>query len=746
MKFKTKGHGFSLIEVMVALLVLALGILGVSKLQGTFIRNSSDANQRTVAASIAQQKIDDLKSFTKLSSGYTWTGALAVATPLIPSQEVAYAHITGDSNLATYTETGGLILPSASITVGPMVYSLNWTVQDYWHTAALSVPTSTEPVPAPDRSDFKRVTVTVGWNDETGVAQSVSLDTVVDAYAPALTALADNSANGGVPPKVSFNPGVAPEIVYTDQGDIGGETGIRRESTTPSITVSQNKQFVNYDVSFVTYNSNNIQLKAEDFRFVNCTCKQEAADSTITYLPATLELAMDDTIFINKFDKDSTDFKVSSGKKRGTRINTGPSGQQSSDCDICCRDHHDMNGPSNPDTLFDPFRPTADYNATTGDHNHYFPDGSGVLQLANTVGNTYLEACALVRVDGVLRVTQDFNILSVKTMPESFLLDSAGFINYKDFKQNYLLAYAQQLDNYNSFPAQEIGHVADSATPSIKYILNDPASASVVSFDNEPDLDSPALAVGDTDNLRAKTLYTRYIPTDLMAKLKEVVDVGTTWLDVSNLLPFYDPDGTLIAQTNEDTSAWGTDEPTQVSVNQAGLLTALAATSASGAIATATRADSMTGFTNTRPIDLNDEDPLYLTSDEMIVVVDGSVAPTPPTNVRVTVTSSGASGINPNSVSVVGSNGATCGLEANKVKYVYICSFNSGNGKLIVSDYNDSYKDRGNDVVVNNKACLAGETFTVTNDGTLAEVSTIIYSGVAPSDKIVNIVLQATGC
>ncbi len=744
MKFKTKGHGFSLIEVMVALLVLALGILGVSKLQGTFIRNSSDANQRTVAVSIAQQKIDDLKSFTKLSSGYTWTSALAALPPLVPAQEVAYAHITGvdDVNaLTTYTETGGLILPSASITVGPMVYSLNWTVQDYWHTAALSVPTSTEPVPAPDISDFKRVTVTVGWNDETGVAQSVSLDTVVDAYAPALTALADNSANGGVSPKVSFNPGVAPEIVYTDQGDIGGETGIRRESTTPSITVSQNKQFVNYDVSFVTYNSNNIQLKAEEFRFVNCTCKQEAANSTVTYLPATLELAMDDTIFINKFDKDSTDFKVSAGKKRGSRINTGPSGQQSPDCDICCRDHHDMNGPNNPDTLFDPFRPTDDYNA--GDHNHYFPNGSGVLQLANAVGNTYLEACALVRVDGVLRVTQDFNILSVKTMPESFLLDGAGFINYKDFKQNYLLAYAQQLDNYNSFPAQEIGHVADSATPSIKYILNDPASASVVSFDNEPDLDSPALAVGDTDNLRAKTLYTRYIPTDLMTKLKDVVDVGTTWLDISNLLPFYDPDGTLIAQTNEDTSAWGTDEPTQVSVNQAGLLTALAATSASGAIATATRADSMTGFTNTRPIDNNDASSDYLTSDEMIVVVDGNATPTPPVNVKVTITSSGVSGINPNSVSVAGSNGATCGLEENNVKYVYICSFSSGNGKLVVSKYNDSDKVTG---VVNNQACLAGETFTVTGDGTLAEVSTIVYSGVAASAKTVNIVLQATGC
>ena len=60
MKRITKSHGFSLIEVMIALLVLAVGILGISKLQGTLIRNTSDANQRTVAVSVAQQKIDDL--------------------------------------------------------------------------------------------------------------------------------------------------------------------------------------------------------------------------------------------------------------------------------------------------------------------------------------------------------------------------------------------------------------------------------------------------------------------------------------------------------------------------------------------------------------------------------------------------------------------------------------------------------------------------------------------------------------
>jgi len=738
MNYKTKNQGFSLIEVMLAVLVLGVGILGVAKLQGTLIRNGSDANQRTVAASIAQKKIDDIKSFSQLRSNYTWADALALAGNL-PQTEVAYEHITGDGDLTTYVETGGLILPSASIIVGSTAYSLNWTVQDYWHTTgALSAATTTEPTPAPLTSDFKNITVTVGWVDETGATQNISLNTVVDAYAPSLTELSDNSQSGGTPPRASYTPGVAPDIVYTslDGGD-------KRESTAPQISISQNNQYVEYDFSVITYDSNNNILKQEDLRQINCTCQQQASDSE-TFLPVSMELADNDSIFINKFD--STDFKViSGGKNWGTPITTGQYGQQSDNCDICCRDHHDKTGPNDPDTLFDPFRPITDY--TNGDHNHYYPDNNGQLQLANDAGDLYLEACLLVKVDGIFRVAQDLNLLTVKTMPESYLLGS-GFTQYKNYKEDYLLAYAKQLDSHDSYPAQSLGHVTSST--SIKYLLNDPSSASVVTLTDEPDLVSPALSIGDTKNLRAKTLYARYIPSDVFSKLKELVDNTTTWLDISRLVPFYDPDGTLIAQTNEDTSAWGTDEPSQVIVDQSGLLTALSATSASGTFITATRADSTTGFTNTRPIDPNDGDSNYLTSDKMAVVVSGTSSSTP-INQILTITSSGNSAVDPKSVSLDGSSGASCGLQANNVKYVYICSFSGGAGVITISDYNGSSGNGNNATVIDNKVCLAtsdAPTITVANDGTETETSTIIYSGLTNPTvgKRVHIALATETC
>jgi len=754
-----KNRGFSLIEVMIALLVLALGILGISKLQGTLIRNSSDANQRSVAASLAQMKIDDLKSYVLMNRADVDGDGLIEDTAddawqagLLTTQQ-SFSYIASnqggaaDSSPDNAGDFNRSQLINGDLTFQNYIFNLSWTVGDYYFDDADADPLTPEvasTTPSGD-IDFKTVEVTVTWDDEWGAQQQVVLSTVIDSYAPAITSFADNSNTGGDAPRVTYTPGTAPDIVNIDVGDLDGNSGVKRETSTPEITVSQNQQFVEYDFSVVTYNSNNELIKQEDFRQINCVCEQESTNVD-SYYPATMELAFDETTYINKFDEDSVDFKVS-GKKWGTRISTGQYGQQSEDCTICCRDHHDKTGPSSPDKLFDPFRPVTDY--SSGDHKHYFPDAFGVLQTANNAGDIYLEACLLAKVDGIFRVAQDLNLLTVKTMPEAFLL-STGFDNYQTYKENYLLAYAKAIDASSSYPAQTIGHVGDSS--SIKYLLNDASSLSVVTLVNEPDMivaPYGPLSVSDIVALRAKSLYARYIPSEVFSKLTEVTTGSSTWLEISNLLPFYDPDVTIISQTGEDTSAWGTTDPSEVSVDQTGELTAISATAVSGAVVTATRSDSTSGFTNTRPIDPNDESSSYLTADPMTVVVSGT-APPSSVDVKFTVTASGNSGISPNTVSVVGSNGALCGLEANNVKYVHICSFASGTGKITISDFNSSYIINPGKitVIVDNEVCVTGVSMAVTNEGAIDETVEIVYSGlVSPvADKMINIVLEADGC
>jgi type IV pilus assembly protein PilV len=50
-----RQHGFSLVEVLVAIVVFSMGVLGLMKLQATAVRMSTDARQRAEATFLADQ-------------------------------------------------------------------------------------------------------------------------------------------------------------------------------------------------------------------------------------------------------------------------------------------------------------------------------------------------------------------------------------------------------------------------------------------------------------------------------------------------------------------------------------------------------------------------------------------------------------------------------------------------------------------------------------------------------------------
>lgn len=53
--------GFSLLEVMVGLVILAIGLLGVASLTGTSVRVNANANHLTEAMNIGQAEMEKLK-------------------------------------------------------------------------------------------------------------------------------------------------------------------------------------------------------------------------------------------------------------------------------------------------------------------------------------------------------------------------------------------------------------------------------------------------------------------------------------------------------------------------------------------------------------------------------------------------------------------------------------------------------------------------------------------------------------
>lgn len=65
-----KASGFSLIEVLIALVVLALGLLGFALLQTMNLRYTQGANQRTQATNLAYDLIDQMRANTLAAAQY----------------------------------------------------------------------------------------------------------------------------------------------------------------------------------------------------------------------------------------------------------------------------------------------------------------------------------------------------------------------------------------------------------------------------------------------------------------------------------------------------------------------------------------------------------------------------------------------------------------------------------------------------------------------------------------------------
>ena len=61
-RISTYEQGFTLIEILIAITVFAIGILAVGKMQITAIQGNSRANQLTEAVTLAQSKIEELIS------------------------------------------------------------------------------------------------------------------------------------------------------------------------------------------------------------------------------------------------------------------------------------------------------------------------------------------------------------------------------------------------------------------------------------------------------------------------------------------------------------------------------------------------------------------------------------------------------------------------------------------------------------------------------------------------------------
>jgi type IV pilus assembly protein PilV len=90
---RLKSSGFSMVEVMVAVLVLSLGLLGMAALQSVSMRNNQSANYRTQATNLAYEFIDTARGYSDRNK----QNLLALVEPLS-----GWSEICGIGSAPTY--------------------------------------------------------------------------------------------------------------------------------------------------------------------------------------------------------------------------------------------------------------------------------------------------------------------------------------------------------------------------------------------------------------------------------------------------------------------------------------------------------------------------------------------------------------------------------------------------------------------------------------------------------------------
>ncbi|MDZ4133171.1 MAG: type IV pilus modification protein PilV [Dethiobacteria bacterium] len=79
LRYPSDNKGFTLIELLIAMLILSVGLLAVAGLQVTAIQGNASAKWVTAATTLAEEKMEELKSsgFSGLSNT-AWTAPVTV--------------------------------------------------------------------------------------------------------------------------------------------------------------------------------------------------------------------------------------------------------------------------------------------------------------------------------------------------------------------------------------------------------------------------------------------------------------------------------------------------------------------------------------------------------------------------------------------------------------------------------------------------------------------------------------------
>lgn len=123
-----KNTGFTLIEVLIAMLVLAVGLLGLAGLQATSLKNNQSAYNRSQATQLAYDLADRMRA--NVAGKTTYTTGTATATAACLTTAGCTKEAMAENDLKEWNDAITATLPSGAgtitVTAGIYTITINW--------------------------------------------------------------------------------------------------------------------------------------------------------------------------------------------------------------------------------------------------------------------------------------------------------------------------------------------------------------------------------------------------------------------------------------------------------------------------------------------------------------------------------------------------------------------------------------------------------------------------------------------
>src|SRR5690554_4738105 len=252
LKQQQQRNGFTFVEVLVALVIIAIGVTGLVSLQRTFMQSSVRAAERGTALTLAQERLEKIR-------------------------------FEMYEDIAAGTDTQ---------TIDDKAYSIAWTVTPrYFNGTWVTTGDANMPNPVPPEPDAKAVVVNVSWTTRGGEAVAVSAEGWISSFEMRDGGLAVTAPPPRNEPKVTYEPGSAPEVIAIKLTDDTGATVFQvKETTRPTPTIQSRgvRRMVNFDT--VTYDQATQTQRVEDFVTVDCLCSFAGVQTDVGKTPQRLIL------------------------------------------------------------------------------------------------------------------------------------------------------------------------------------------------------------------------------------------------------------------------------------------------------------------------------------------------------------------------------------------------------------------------------------------------------------------------